>query len=117
MRPICEKKILHVNRENYELGSRISRFNRALFIYNEVIMDMYLWICIYADVAVLHPIQLLIIPCCRCVVYRAEIPAYTYLSFYKHFILETLSSFLNLFGSSSCSTFSLERVERVEIHL
>ena len=60
MRPIREKKILHVNRENYELGSRISRFNRALFIYNEVIMDMYLWICIYADVAVLHPIQLLI---------------------------------------------------------
>ena len=73
-----------------------------------VSVDLY-----YADVAVLYPIQLLNPLLQMCGSYRAEIPAYTYiyLSFYKHFILETLSSFLNLFGSSSCSTFSLERVE------
>ena len=47
VRPIREKNILHVNRGNYEvplinLGSRISRFNKALFTYNEVIVVLKL---------------------------------------------------------------------------
>ena len=70
-------------------------------MYNEAIMVLkktlktanfkgYVSVDMYADVAVLYPIQLLNPLLQMCGSYRAEIPAYTYLSFYKHFILQTI---------------------------
>ena len=70
---------------------------------------------LYADVAVLYPIQLLnpLLQMCGTGQKFQLIHTLAFIStsFFR------LSSFLNLFGSSSCSTFSLERAERVEIHL
>ena len=98
-------------------------------MYNEAIMVLkktlktanfkgYVSVDLYADVAVLYPIQSLnpLLQMCGTGQKFQLIHTLAFIStsFFR------LSSFLNLFGSSSCSSFfflSLERAERVETHL